>query len=138
MEDKKSQNDEIARSAAELSKLFAQTPEMIEHRQVSGAINNQLDQDDTVPVQLNVPRQFVRLVEFLEQKRAVDEQVTPDSVEKTLNQTMLNMLHQDLHMLITEPLTFPYYQGLWNRFCDVQGAPEQKVGQPEEKEEGPF
>ncbi len=123
-------------SSDELSKLFSQTPEMQEWKQFSGTVNASLDEDDTVPVQLNVPRQFIRMVEFLEQKRAGDALVPPVPVEKTLNQMMLNALHEDLHGLVTDPLSFPHYRDLWNRFCDAQGAPEHKM--TEDEGDGPF
>lgn len=130
--------DQTEQKSQELSKLFLETPEMREYNAVTQRISNTLNEDDTVPFQLHVPRQFLQMVEFLEQKRALEAGVPPVATERTLNQMFMNLLHEELHSLITEPLTYPYYLGLWNRFCDAQGAPQQKIGQSEEKEEGPF
>jgi hypothetical protein len=130
--------DETERKREELGRLFLETPEMREYTAVTQDISNTLDEDDTVPFQLHVPRQFLQLVDFLEQKRALQAGVSPVTAERTLNQMFMNLLHEELHSLITEPLTYPYYLELWNRFCDAQGAPEQKIVQPAEKAEGPF
>jgi|GEM_PF-4147261 len=129
--------DQTEERSQELRSLFLQTPEMREYAAVTQEISNSLDEDDTVPFQFHVPRQFVQLVEFLEHKRALEAGVSPIIAERTLNQMLMNLLHEELHSLITEPLTYPYYQGLWNSFCDAQGAPGQKI-LPDEKEEGPF
>lgn len=129
--------DRTEETSKELRTLFLETPEMREYAAVTGEISKTLDDDDTVPFQFHVPRQFVQMVEFLEHKRALDAGVTPVNAERTLNQMLMNLLHEELHSLVTEPLTYPYYTGLWNRFCDAQGAPGQKI-LPEEKEEGPF
>ena len=129
--------DKTEERRQELRSVFLQTPEMREYAAVSREINNALDEDDTVPFQFHVPRQFVQMVEFLEHKRASDAGVTPVNAERTLNQMLMNLLHEELHSLVTEPETYPYYQGLWNRFCDAQGEPGQKILSGE-KEEGPF
>ena len=128
--------------AALLTKLFWKTPEMQECRQTADSINNRLNPDDTVAVQLDVPREFIRLTEFLEQKRATAAGVEPLPPPKVLNQILLNELHDQLHWLITGPARFGYYRDLWNRFCDAQGAPDQKLPDPlasaGEGGEGPF
>jgi hypothetical protein len=128
--------------AERLTKLFNKTPEMQECRQTADSINNRLNPDDTVPVQIDVPREFLRLTEFLEQKRSTAAGVVPLPTPKVLNQILLNELHDQLHWLITGPARFSYYRGLWNRFCDEQGAPHQKIPDPQasagEGGEGPF
>lgn len=128
--------------AAELTKLFYKTPEMQECRQTADSINNSLNPEDTVPVQIDVPREFLRLTEFLEQKRATAAGVVPLPTPKVLNQILLNELHDQLHWLITGPARFSYYRDLWNRFCDEQAAPDQKIPDPQasagEGGEGPF
>jgi len=128
--------------AERLTKLFYKTPEMQECSQTADAINTSLDPKDTVPVQIDVPRQFIRLTEFLEQKRATDAGVTPLTAARVLNQILLNELHDQLHWLVVEPARFRYYRELWNRFCDQQGAPDQKIPDPQvtagEGGEGPF
>jgi len=125
-----------------LTKLFHKTPEMQECRQTADSINNRLNPDDTVAVQLDVPREFIRLTEFLEQKRATAAGVEPLPPPRVLNQILLNELHDQLHWLITGPARFGYYRELWNRFCDTQGAPDQKLPDPlasaGEGGEGPF
>ncbi len=113
--------------AEKLAKLFYKTPEMQECRQTADSINKGLNEDDTVRVQLEVPREFLRLTEFLEQKRATAAGVGPLPTPKVLNQILLNELHDQLHWLITGPARFSYYRDLWNRFCDEQGAADQKI-----------
>jgi hypothetical protein len=113
--------------AERLTKIFYKTPEMQECRQTADSISNRLNPDDTVPVQIDVPREFLRLTEFLEQKRATAAGVGPLPPPKVLNQIVLNELHDQLHWLITGPARFSYYRDLWNRFCDEQGAPDQKI-----------
>lgn len=113
--------------AAELTKLFNQTPQMREYRETADAINNKLDTEDLVSVQIGVPRAFLRLVEFLEQKRAQAAGASPAPAEKVLAETLINELHDQLHWLTVEPARFPYYRDLWNRFCDEQGAPAEKL-----------
>jgi hypothetical protein len=122
--------------AERLTKLFYKTPEMQECSQTADAINTSLDPEDTVPVQIDVPRQFIRLTEFLEQKRATAASVAPVPAAKVLNQILLNELHDQLHWLITGPARFRYYRELWNRFCDQQGAPDQKIPAPQQPTEG--
>jgi hypothetical protein len=122
--------------AEQLTKLFYKTPEMQECSQTADAINTSLDPEDTVPVQIDVPRQFIRLTEFLEQKRATAASVAPVPAAKVLNQILLNELHDQLHWLITGPARFRYYRELWNRFCDQQGAPDQKIPAPQQPTEG--
>lgn len=129
--------------AAELTELFYKTPEMQECKLIAGTINNKLDPDDTVPVTLAVPKEFMRLTEFLEKKRAAEAGVAPRPVEKVLNQIMLNEMHEQLHFLVVAPARFSYFRNLWNRFCDEQGAPEEKIADPSSAsatggEEGPF
>jgi hypothetical protein len=128
--------------AALLTKLFWKTTEMQECRQTADSINNRLNQEDTVAVQLDVPREFIRLTEFLEQKRATAAGVEPLPPPQVLNQLLLNELHDQLHGLITGPARFGYYRDLWNRFCDEQGAADQKLSDlpasAGEGGEGPF
>jgi hypothetical protein len=113
-----------------LARLFHKTPEMRECRLTADSINNRLNQEDTVAVQINVPREFIRLTEFLEQKRAVAAGVEPVPPHKVLSRILQNELHDQLHALITGPARFGYYRELWNHFCDAHGAPEQKIAEP--------
>lgn len=125
-----------------LAKRFNKTPEMQECRVTADSINNRLNPEDTVAVQLDVPREFLRLTEFLEQKRAAAAGVEPLPTPQVLNQILLNELHDQLHGLVTGPARFSYYRDLWNRFCDAQGSPDQKLPDPlasaGEGGEGPF
>jgi hypothetical protein len=126
---------------AELSKLFNKTAEMQECIATADSISNQLNEADTVAVKLQVPRELLRLTDFLEKKRAIAAGVEPLPTAEVLNQVLLNELHDQLHRLIVSPAGFRYYRQLWNRFCDEQNAPEQKIADPdavEEGEEGPF
>lgn len=113
--------------AEELTELFYKTPEMQECKQTAGSITNKLDPEDTVSIKIDVPKEFIRLTEFLEQKRAAEAGVAPLPAAKVLNQIVLNELHDQLHWLVTGPARYSYYRNLWNRFCDVQGAPEEKI-----------
>lgn len=125
-----------------LTKLFYNTPEMLECRVTADSIQTRLNLEVTVRVQLDVPREFIRMTEFLEQKRATAAGVEPLPPPQVLNQLLLNELHDQLHGLITGPARFRYYSDLWNRFCDAQGVPEQKLPDPlasaGEGAEGPF
>jgi ATP-dependent 26S proteasome regulatory subunit len=128
--------------AAALTKLFLQTPEMQEFQLVAGTIANKLDPKDTVSITIDIPKQFVRLTEFLEQKLRSGSRVKPRPVAAVLNQILLNELHDQLHWLTVEPAHFSYYRDLWNQFCDEHGAPEEKISDPASApvkgEEGPF
>ena len=119
-----------------LGKLFLKTPEMQECVTTADSINNRLNPEDTVTVQIDVPREFIRLTEFLEQKRALASGVEPRPSREVLNQILLNELHDQLHWLITGPARFGYYRALWNIFCDAHGAQEQKIAEPRADEEG--
>ncbi|HEV8414166.1 MAG TPA: hypothetical protein VGQ49_11265 [Bryobacteraceae bacterium] len=123
----------------ELTELFNKTPEMQECSQTAGAIANKLDPEDTVPVTIEVPKEFVRLTEFLEQKRVAGTNTAPRPAAKVLNQILVNELHDQLHWLVVGPARYEYYRNLWNRFCDESGAPEEKIADPTKSgEEGPF
>ena len=129
--------------AQELTERFNKTPEMQECLLVAGTVNNQLDPEDTVPVTISVPREFIRLTEYLEKNRATEAGVAGRPAEKVLNQIMLNELHEQLHWLTVAPAHFSYFRNLWNRFCDAQGAPEERIADPTEgsskgEEDGPF
>jgi hypothetical protein len=119
-----------------LADLFNKTPEMQECRRTADSINNRLDPEDTVPVQVDVPKEFIRLTEFLEQKRVVAAGVEPRPSRKVLNQILLNELHDQLHALITGPARFDYYRALWNTFCDAHGATESKIADSVADERG--
>jgi hypothetical protein len=142
-EGRAAQKPKPASRAEQLTKLFLKTPEMQECRVTAGSITNKLDEEDTVSVKIAVPKEFVRLTEFLEQKRATTAGVSPRPAGKVLNQILLNELHDQLHWLVVSPARYEYYRDLWNRFCDAQGAPEEKIddGQSAAKKdrtEGPF
>ncbi len=129
--------------AQELTEQFHKTPEMQECKQTAGSITNKLDPEDTVSIQIDVPKEFIRLTEFLEKNRASEAGVAPRPAAKVLNQIMLNELHEQLHFLVVQPARYSYYRDLWNRFCDAQGAPEEKIPDPTKPsdtsgEEGPF
>jgi hypothetical protein len=123
-------------AAEALSRLFLKTPEMQECVTTADSINNRLNPEDTVAVQVDVPREFIRLTEFLEQKRALTAGAGPRPPHEVLNQILLNDLHDQLHGLITGPARFGYYRDLWNRFCDAQGAPQLKIADPSADEKG--
>ena len=129
--------------AEELTETFHRTPEMEECKQMAGSIANKLDPEDTIPIKIDVPKEFIRLTEFLEQKRTTGAGVTPRPAAKVLTQILLNELHDQLHWLTVGPARYEYYRNLWNRFCDQHGAPEEKIADPASSpaqggEEGPF
>jgi hypothetical protein len=128
---------------AQLTKLFYQTPEGQEVRLTADSINNKLNMGDTLPIKIDVPKEFIRLTEFLEKKRMTGGRGKPRPAAKILNQILLNELHDQLHWLVVGPARYEFYRDLWNRFCDAQGAPEHKIADPasapaESTEEGPF
>lgn len=129
--------------AEELTELFNETPEMQECQQTAGSITNKLDPEDTVSITIEVPKELVRLTEFLERKRVAGARGEPRPAAKVLNQILVNELHDQLHWLVVGPARYEYYRNLWNRFCDEQGAPEEKIADPASSpaksgEEGPF
>lgn len=127
-------------TAQELTKAFLKTPEMVEHARVIGAVNDKLDTDDTVTVGLQIPKQFLTMLEFVERTEAAHEGREPEPVGEVLNLMLINQLQEELHWLVVEPAHFERYRDLWNRFCDKQGAPEHKIlsEQKAPPEEGPF
>ena len=128
-------------TAEELTKVFMSTPEMIEHVETIDDILDKLDEEDTQAVTIQVPKQFIRMLEFMERKNAADKGRDPAPVSKELSEWVVNDLHDMLHWLKVGPAQLRHYRDLWNRFCDERGAPEHKIpepGQPEEPKEGPF
>ena len=101
--------------AEDLTEQFNAMPEMQECKQTAGSIRNKLDPEDTVSIAIDVPKEFIRLTEFLEKKRAGETGATPRPPNKVLNQIMLNELHEQLHWLVVEPTRFSHYRDLWNR-----------------------
>jgi hypothetical protein len=129
--------------AARLTKLFYETAEGRELRQTADTINSRLNMGDTVAVKIHVPKEFIRLTEFLEQKKVAGTAIAPRPTAKVLNQILLNELHDQLHWLTVGPARYEYYRNLWNRFCDQHGAPEEKIADPasgpaQDGEKGPF
>lgn len=142
-EGKAARKPKPASQAAQLTKLFYQTPEGKELRLMADSINSKLDPEDTVSVKIDVPKELIRLTEFLEQKRASGAGGKPRPAAKVLNQIVVNELHDQLHWLVVGPARYEFYRNLWNRFCDAQGAPEEKIADPasaptKSAEEGPF
>ena len=139
---KKVKSKPKTKTAAELTAAFLKTPEMQECKTTAGTILNQVDDGNTVSVTIKLPRALVQLAEFLERKRAGDAGKAR-SPAKVLTAMLQNDLHDELHWLTVEPAHFAYYRNLWNRFCDAQGASEQKIADPASRpeqggEEGPF
>jgi hypothetical protein len=110
-----------------LKKLFYETAEMQQCRETADSITNQLDLEDTVLIQIDVPKEFIHLTEFLEEKRAASEGVTPLPVAKVLSHIILDELHDLHYWIIHEPEHYRYYRDLWNRFCEEQGTPGYKL-----------
>ena len=129
-------------TAEELTQAFLKTPEMAEHQKVIGTVNARLDEGDTETVCLQVPKQFLTMLEFVERNNAADAGRTPAPASDALNQIVKNELHDMLHWLVVQPARFAHYRNLWNRFCEEQNAPDQKIPDPlanmEPHEEGPF
>lgn len=127
--------------AAALTKLFHKTPAMVEHRAVIDALTEaDIDQDVTVAV--TVPRRFLTMLEFREGQEAADAGRVPAPAAELLTRRLTNELEDELHWLTVAPARFEHYRNLWNRFCDEQGAPEEKIKPPAAAEgedgESPF
>ena len=116
--------------AEKLTKLFYKTPAMIEHQRVIDAINDTSALDHDVTVSLKIPRRFITMLEFRERQNAADAGRAPAPAEERLTRTLINALEEELHWLVVEPARFEHYRNLWNRFCDEQGAPEEKIPPP--------
>jgi len=113
--------------AEKLTKLFYETPAMIEHKTVIDAINDTSAPDHDVTLSLKIPHRFITMLEFRERQDAADTGRAPASAEDLLARRLINELEDELHWLVVEPARFEHYRNLWNRFCDEQGAPEQKI-----------
>jgi hypothetical protein len=117
--------------AEELTKLFYKTPAMIEHKRVIDAINDTSALDHDVTVSLKIPRRFITMLEFRERQDAADAGRAAVSAEELLTRTLVGELEEQLHWLVVEPARFEHYRNLWNRFCDVHGATEEKIPSPD-------
>ena len=140
---KKVKSKPKTKTAEELTAAFLKTPAMAEHTKIIGTVNAQLDPGDTETVCLQIPKQFLTMLEFVERNNASDEGRKADPAAKVLGQMVLNELHDMLHWLVVAPAHFDRYRDLWNRYCDEQGAPEHKIptpgeAAPKDGEEGPF
>src|SRR5262245_39503527 len=93
----------------ELTELFHKTPEMQEYTRRVGTINARLDPGDTVSVTLAIPKQFMSLIEFIEEKNAAEAGGKPKPAKKVLNQILVNELHEQLHWAVVEPARFSHY-----------------------------
>ena len=76
---------------------------MAEHAVTVEMFNAQMDPTDTETVSLQVPKQFLTMLEFLERKNALDAGREPISAAEVLDQIVRNELHQTLHWLTVEP-----------------------------------
>ena len=130
------------KTAEELTAAFLKTPAMVEHTKIIGTVNAQLDPGDTETVCLQIPKQFLTMLEFVERNNASDEGRKADPAAKVLGQMVLNELHDMLHWLVVAPAHFDRYRDLWNRFCDEQNTPQHKIAKPQDAAaqggEGPF
>jgi hypothetical protein len=128
--------------AEKLTRLFYKTPAMTEHQKVIDAINDTAALDHDVTVSLKIPRRFITMLEFRERQDAADAGRAPASAEELLTLALVGELEEQLHWLVVEPARFEHYRNLWNRFCDEQGAPEEKIPPPgtakDEGGEGAF
>jgi hypothetical protein len=127
--------------AARLTRLFNDLPEMSELALMVDTLNARLDPTDTETVSLQVPKQFLAVLEFLERKNALDAGREPVAAAAVLSQIVTNELHETLHWLTVQPAHFSHYRNLWNRFCDDEGEPEEKIAAPKraaEDGEDPF
>jgi hypothetical protein len=139
---KKVKSKPKTKTAAELTAAFLKTPAMAEHTKIIGTVNAQLDPKDTETICLKIPKQFLTMLEFVERNNAADMGRVANPATKVLGQMVLNELHDMLHWLVVAPAHFDRYRDLWNRFCDQQGAPDQKIlaaqTSAEKGGEGPF
>ncbi len=133
----------VSLTAAELTAAFLKTPAMAEHVKTIGTVNAQLDPQDTGTISLQIPKEFLTMLEFVERNNAADAGRDAEPADKVLAQIVLNELHDMLHWLVVAPGRFAHYRKLWNQFCDEQGAPNEKIPDPTtapapKAEEGPF
>lgn len=117
--------------AEQLTKLFYETPAMIEHKKVVDAISDTSGVDHDVTVSLKIPRRFITMLEFRERQDAADAGRLPASAEDLLARRLINQLEDELHWLVVEPARFEHYRNLWNRFCEERDALEEKILPPE-------
>lgn len=116
--------------AEKLTKLFYETPAMIEHKRVIDEINDTSARDQDVTVTLKIPRRFLTMLDFRERQDAADAGRAPVSAAEVMTHTLVNELEAQLHWLVVEPARLEHYRKLWNRFCEEQGAPEEKIPPP--------
>lgn len=113
-----------------LSDLFRNDPAFQEAEHFAKITGKDVLQEGTSTVQLELPTAFLSMVRFLEEQRAEQAGVSPSSLEQCLQSRLLNQLHEELHWLTVDPRRFPYYRDLWNRLCDQEGMPEQRLSTP--------
>ncbi len=127
--------------ADDLMTAFRKTPEMIEHAQFFETVNRDV-YGATQSITLEIPKAFLAMLEFQEWNNAKAAGRIPALPEKVLQGIVMNELHDQLHWHSVDPLHYPYYRSLWNRFCDENEAPERKIksdqAQQERGGEGPF
>ena len=111
---------------SELGIAFMETSEF---QELSDALD-QFEEDKTgamVSVEVRIPKRYLTLLQFLEAKTAEHETRAPLPPDQMLTSVLVGYLehhHPTLGVGRTSP---PYYLAAWNRFCDEQGAPDQKI-----------
>jgi hypothetical protein len=124
-------------TAAELSKEFRETAPMLELARMLDQVLNDPD-ETTQRVTVEVSKPLIDMIEFQERADAAKMGRAPSPTDKILTTILDNVLQEELHWLVTEPVHFIQYRDLWNAFCDERGAPEHKIGVEPDDSEGPF
>ena len=125
----------------ELTAAFLKTPAMLEHVKNIDAVQNAEDwREETVGVEVAKP--LLAMLEFEEGAEAAEQGRAPTPVAKILALIIDNVLQEELHWHVVEPLHFARIRRLWNRHCDENGAPARKIPEPGQETEpapdGPF
>jgi hypothetical protein len=125
----------------ELTAAFLRTPAMMAHVENINAVENAKDWSPaTVCIEIDKP--LLAMLEAEERTEAAEQGRDPKPVEKILALMMDNVLQEELHWHVVQPMHFARYRRLWNRYCDEHGAPERKIREPGQAEQkapdGPF
>jgi len=124
-------------TAAELYKEFRETAPMVELTRMLDEVQNSPDWNPQ-RVTVEVSKPLLAMLEFHERANAAKMGRAPTPIDKILTTILDNVLEEELHWLVTEPVHFIRYRDLWNAFCDQRGAPEHKIGVEPDDTEGPF
>lgn len=108
---------------------FADTPEFHE---LQDALDNfhAAPADETETIEVSIPKRYLTLSQFIEDKAATAENRSPVPLAEVLSKALTRQLETEKVTLSIERTNHPYYRQLWNRLADEHGLPEEKISDP--------